>query len=289
MTANISVEKLNELVNFIKEQTGVDAFSLSIDNEAKPSLTDSKIGGLPYWPKDRALIRPNQEELGEDECDFILLAQLDLTQFEGDPRLPKSGLLQFFITPDDLCGLEFDHPMDAQRRFRVIWHREIDETVTEQDVVAKGFRAANEDDMSPVTSEHLLHITKTCSWMTPADIRFDETCAKICKEKLGIEIPEGKELWDFLGDEGWDTVFEGLSTGSGPQHLVLGYPFFTQWDPRNSDSVRYFNTLLFQLDSDFSGKDRVLWGDAGIGNFFINGNALKSGDFGRVLYNWDCY
>jgi uncharacterized protein YwqG len=51
-----------------------------------------------------------------------------------------------------------------------------------------------------------------------------------------------------------------------------------------------FDTLLLQIDSDGKGgKDRVLWGDVGIGGFFINGEALRRGDFSRVLFNWDCY
>ena len=32
----------------------------------------------------------------------------------------------------------------------------------------------------------------------------------------------------------------------------------------------------------------ICWGDLGVGNFFINREALKRRDFSRVLYNWDC-
>ena len=46
-----------------------------------------------------------------------------------------------------------------------------------------------------------------------------------------------------------------------------------------------YDFLLFQLDSD---SDKVLWGDVGIGNFFINTEKLKNLDFTDVLYNWDC-
>lgn len=47
--------------------------------------------------------------------------------------------------------------------------------------------------------------------------------------------------------------------------------------------------LLFQLDSDYhDSEDRVLWGDCGIGNFFINREKLKNCDFSDVIYNWDC-
>ena len=43
--------------------------------------------------------------------------------------------------------------------------------------------------------------------------------------------------------------------------------------------------LLFQLNSV---KD-IMWGDAGVANFFIDREALKNRDFSHVMYNWDCY
>ena len=73
---------------------------------------------------------------------------------------------------------------------------------------------------------------------------------------------------------------------------MLGYPFFTQSDPRYGDLMDEFGTLLLQIDSEGepgTGKDRILWGDVGIGGFFINEENLKRGDFSRVLFNWDCY
>ena len=43
--------------------------------------------------------------------------------------------------------------------------------------------------------------------------------------------------------------------------------------------------LLFQLDS----QDHILWGDSGVGNFFISKEDLKNKDFSHVRYYWDCY
>ena len=43
------------------------------------------------------------------------------------------------------------------------------------------------------------------------------------------------------------------------------------------------------MDSDMEGKlDYVLWGDCGVGNFFINRRDLENLDFSRILYTWDC-
>ena len=75
---------------------------------------------------------------------------------------------------------------------------------------------------------------------------------------------------------------DGEDWGGG--HKIGGYPGFTQWDPRGEGDSH--DVLLFQLDSDYhDSEDRVLWGDCGIGNFFINREKLKNCD---VIYNWDC-
>ena len=69
---------------------------------------------------------------------------------------------------------------------------------------------------------------------------------------------------------------------------MLGYPSFTQEDPRTEDSP--FDTLLLQIDS-MRGEENnysILWGDCGVANFFIAQSDLENLDFSRVLYNWDC-
>ena len=79
---------------------------------------------------------------------------------------------------------------------------------------------------------------------------------------------------------------DGDTNGFG--HKIGGYPAFTQEDPREEDTS--YDFLMLQLDSEFGdGKDRILWGDAGICNFFINSEKLKNLDFSDVIYNWDCY
>ena len=71
---------------------------------------------------------------------------------------------------------------------------------------------------------------------------------------------------DFMDESGKDW---------GGGHKIGGYPGFTQWDPRGEGDSH--DMLLFQLDSDcHNSKDRVLWGDCGIGNFFINREKLKA-------------
>ena len=65
------------------------------------------------------------------------------------------------------------------------------------------------------------------------------------------------------------------------------YPAFTQCDPRYYDkNLARFNTLLLQLDCE--DECDLMFGYAGVANFFINEEDLKKLDFTKGLYNWDC-
>ena len=282
-------DRLEELVAAFKDRVTANAFALTIDEERRPSLTSSKIGGLPYWPCGLAFPEPVRQGLSSDER-LALLVQLNLADFGGDPRLPDHGLLQFFVTTDDLFGLEFDVPMDAQRHFRVIWHEHIDPAVTADDVLARGIRAAGKEELFPVCGEFALNVEPTVCLMTPADVRFDRVFHEVCSHLFGEGFADESRFWsDFLEDEDCDRLEDLLNEGGYMSSMVLGYPFFTQYDPREEDNVAEFDTLLLQVDSALSTPSKVMWGDSGVGNFFINGKALAKGDFSHVLYNWDCY
>ena len=82
-------------------------------------------------------------------------------------------------------------------------------------------------------------------------------------------------------DEAFDAG-DAMNQGSGSK--LFGWPFFTQQDPREKDSK--YDTLLLQLDSD---SDHIVWGDMGVGNFFINSKKLEKKDFSDVLFYWDCF
>ena len=74
-----------------------------------------------------------------------------------------------------------------------------------------------------------------------------------------------------------------------PRHQMLGHPAFSQDDARREPEVH--DTLLFQLDSQFSEVDRkelVMWGDMGSGFIFVNCEDLAAQDFSRAYYCWDC-
>jgi uncharacterized protein YwqG len=66
-----------------------------------------------------------------------------------------------------------------------------------------------------------------------------------------------------------------------------GYAFFTQSDPRDYDeALRAYNVLLLQFAMDDEAD--IMFGDAGVANFFIKEEDLRNRNFRDVLYNWDC-
>ena len=287
-TPLIPSDRIEELAKLIQDSTHTDLFSLAINEERTPGLTDTKLGGIPYWPLDEAYPATHKGQK------LMLLAQLSLPDFGGCDRLPDHGLLQFFIDSDDDCsGMDFDDGTN-QDGFRVIWHETIDPSVTEEQVKALDIPTSFDswDDClgNPLRGAYALDVTPTTGCISPAVDSFDQVFIECAEKLLGPAYTAGRDGWfDCVSRPDSDKVFD-LFGFKGPFHQVLGYPFFTQYDPRYQDALKDLDTLLLQVDSDGNKDgDRVLWGDVGIGNFFINGDALRAGDFSRVLFNWDCY
>lgn len=278
--------RVEQITAALKGKYAIPAYTLGITPDRKPDLFDSKFGGVPYW--DMAKEYPTDSR-GKK---MMLLAQLNFTKASlNDERLPGAGMLQFFITAyDDCFGMNFDDPQDLQKDFRVIFHETIDESITEEQVRALDIPIATELDTecSPVFREVAVEFYPTTASIGPDVCEFDEMLATVVKEITGEDMG-GVSAYNYFNKEDYQYLYDNLDcTG----HRVLGYPFFTQTDPRENmdmETARYYDTLLFQMDSEMADEsDIVLWGDCGVANFFINSEALKRHDFSRVLYNWDC-
>ena len=270
-------EKAKAIVAEVKRRTETPCWKLTLQPEGTCGLLDSKVGGLPYW--DPALPYPTDSQGNK----MTLLAQLNFAQLGTEAPLPAQGLLQFFIGQDDVFGIDFDQP-DSQKDFRVVYHPEPDPALTLEQIRALDLPTHVEADCcTPVFQEAVFTAEKTVGYMGPEDGRFDALFREVVRAVTGEDIGE-QNAYQYLGDADCRCLNDQLNNTG---HRLLGYPFFTQYDPREPDSP--YDTLLFQLDSDMiDRKDLVLWGDCGVGNFFINREDLLRRDFSRILYNWDC-
>ena len=252
----------------VKKDTATPFIKIKAKKAKKLPLTASKFGGVPYWqPEMPYPVDKNGEKLA-------LLAQIDLAELPPLPDFPTTGLLQFFISNDDVAGLDFDNPL-SQTGWRVVYHASVNPNISEKEVLNLSIPLEN---MPLGDTQYQLSFDLGSQSMGLADYRF-EKLFKTTAEKLKIEFDEDDELLDLIEEEAYDKLHNSTAG-----HHIGGYPFFTQSDPRGEEPLTEHNILLLQIDS----KNGIMWGDAGVGNFFITADDLKKRDFSRVLYHWDC-
>ena len=152
------------------------------------SVFDSKLGGVPYLPKEMEY--PKVLEGSSAGKPLRLLAQLN---FEKLPRLegfPEKGILQFFTgsDDDDVIGIDFDNYFN-QNAFRVIYHKNITEDTSKLISQADMPDFDCEEDYFPFKGEFLLTAGEVRNVpVTTADFRFDIVIAEAYNELFGGNI-----------------------------------------------------------------------------------------------------
>lgn len=269
---NLSDEQFDQFLDAIKKSTMKEVIKIKATVKEDMGLTDSKFGGYPYWPTGK------EYPVNDEGKKLILLAQINLKDVHSS-RLPKTGLLQFFIDCDDLMGL------DQEKGHKVVFHKEIDEAVTEESVKALGIRAASDletypaptDECFPIEKCHAIEFSNDQEFIFSGDCGFGKAFDAKLRELFGIGNHDS--LYTFLKTEDFNKVSETFDKSAG--HKLFGYPYFTQDDPRDEEENEI---LLFQMDTD----EHIMWGDSGVGNFFITEAELKALNFENTRYNWDC-
>lgn len=241
---------------------------LLIDTIERPtSLFESKFEGNPYFPL--AMEYPKNAN-GQP---LKLLAQINFADVPKHlPHFPTEGILQFYIDGyDDVFGMDFNNGQN-QVGFRVIFHEEI---IQDESQLIRDFsfiKLEDEELYFPVTKEMALTFAQNIEPLSASDFRAHDVYKAIWQEIDAAEQDDFEdEFYDFFQCTG---------------HRIGGYPFFTQTDPRDYNDYFDSTVLLLQIDS---AGDHIMWGDVGVGNFFITEDELKRKDFSKVLYNWDCF
>ena len=255
-----------------KEMIVADA-SVSASKEIK--ITDSKIEGIPYIPIGRKIPTNSKGQ------QFMFLAQINCEDLKGLEDFPQEGILQFWILGEDLLGLDFDDYTNRDG-FDVIYYEKIEDYYSE-------------DEFMEMYNPYKF------------DLKYMETliASEPCKMKFSLE--KQKESFNYeLLDNLFKEVLEEESLGFNEKDKLYeeveklyddefyeeivgtkcnGFPYFTQWEPRDDEQMKEYDTSLFQIDS---GKE-VMIGDSGVMHFFINREKLKNKDFSDIFYHWDCY
>ena len=257
----------------------------SAKNEAFPVLSRSKFGGYPYWEPGRDF------PADENGNNMILLAQLDCEDigrnYEDFPDFPKTGILQFFISPNDESGFDYDDPL-SQKNWRVVYHENRGRFCSVKSLKAMGVKTAEDyrdvDDVYlPFYDTFELDISEDTDSISPScDDRFERLVRDVVKDSHLPPLEENASLGGVFDKDVYESFWEECNEGG---HKIGGYPIFCQGDARDrSEELKDHDVLLLQIDS----EGDIMWGDCGVANFFITREDLRNLDFSKVLYTWDC-
>lgn len=279
--------EIKKIVLDILEKNKKPMIEISLSDE-KPNLFQSKFGGVPYLPKNVEVPKNKENQ------QLTLLAQINIEELPKNNIYPmKEGILQFWILNDDVLGLDYDtHLGDG---FKIIYYKDIDKSVTEEEVLEKYKPYKDEDSYFPVEGEFSLSFKLTDGYFSDSNDDFREIVDREMKKFYDKNKEKYSDILKIYDKENqlnyweiWDILEEDKEIGErlfGAGHKIGGFPDFTQSDIRE---VGDYEILLLQIDSVGTEKNEIMWGDCGIANFFIRKKDLKELNFDRAIYNWDC-
>lgn len=236
--------------------------------DAPTSVIASKLFGTPVF------VDNDDYPSAQNGDAMALLVQINFAELpKNDTDLPNEGILQIFLpTDDDLYGADFEHPEASNADFAVRFLPVAPQTehVASADILP-------EDALFPVYGEHALTFSLDEGFAGLTSIECQLTA-----NKHPFELLEDVSLDDHEESQFYDSV-EANAKSQG--HKLLGYPYFTQMDPRENTNYR----LLLQIDTDMIDDNDIMWGDNGVAQFFIRDEDLKKRDFSKLWFNWDCF
>jgi uncharacterized protein YwqG len=229
------------------------------------TLWQSKFGGLPYMPKGSEYPRDSKGN------PLFLLAQINFAQVPEFEGLPQEGILQFYIADAEDCGLDFDK-LTQQDQFRVLYFPDVFKSETD---------LVTDFSFLPQPKSFILPNGRTCA------LGFAENAMPVNIEDFQFDALMGENFFTQFGEKEEDIRREYVEAFEPYGHRIGGYAYFTQEDPRPSLAGGEEYRLLLQIDSD--PNIDLIWGDTGVGHFFISQTDLGNLNFSRVLYYWDCH
>ena len=255
-----------------KEMMVADA---SINASKEMEITDSKIEGIPYIPVGEKI------PVNSEGKHFMFLAQINCEDLKGLEDFPQEGILQFWVLGSDHFGKDFDNPTNRDG-FEVIYYEKIRDFYSENE-----FKKMYNPYKFDLKHMEILIASEPCKMKFSLEKQKEsfnyEFLERLYEEVLkeeNLKFEEDNELYEEVERIYEDEFYEEI-VGT----KCNGFPYFTQWEPRDEEQMKEYDTSLFQIDS---GKE-VMIGDSGVMHFFINREKLKNKDFSDVFYHWDCY
>jgi uncharacterized protein YwqG len=235
------------------------------------ALHHSKIGGMPYFPKDyppdvfyrphpqvvHATPWPKDPKTGNE---LLLLLQLNFEEMPPLPSFPTQGILQLFVNDR--------HWHELDRGLRVVYHAHIQR---DPNALFSDFDVSTDSFRILATS---ITFHRENEYITPSDYRFNA--------KFYAPL-RSNGLWiNYLNLT--DNRFHDHPEHGYGRNKIGGYHYSQNYqDPRVAKPGWEDSVLLVQ----FQDYARLCWGDGGSAQFFIKRNDLEQLNFNDLLFHWD--
>lgn len=245
----------------------------------KANLTDSKLGGVPYFPVNGEYPRV-RHGLHEGKP-LRLLVQINCEQAQFASPFPQKGILQFFIldVPNNALGMDMSMMPDCmQNQWRIVYYPELTE---EQGKIPEEIAHQEVTESFPIREYRLLTVKQKSGNISTCDFRFKE----LVNEFL-ISRQVASPVLRYEVSQNLRAYFSKKEAEQKPEICCNG-PYRCRYrDVREEyPHIQTHQTMLLQLEAD----DKVVRiFNRGIINFLINPEDLCSLTFTRVVYHWDC-
>lgn len=264
--------KVDMAIAEFSKKTNRDSIAITIGNKKTKDDNPadrykSKLGGIPYWPEDMpwpTVSGRTSKHRGEPMKLFVQINFSELPHLDG---YPSSGIFQFFAYDDSYL---FDKYL-----CKTVYHPNPSKTINQlEDIPVSLFDVPDDNYNFPFRGVYFFEkYTLEKMPLQPTCEEFNSVFDPILKKYLGDYVRRKDNDID-------DYIYTSINKWG---HRIGGWPNFTQSDVMTPS----YNRLLLQIDTEYF-KD-IIWGDDGVGNFFINDRDLAKKDFSDVLCNWDCY
>ena len=254
--------------------------------------TASKFGGRPYLPAgESAPTNEKGEPLG-------MIAQINCADLPENDIYPATGMLQFWINPNDeecLWGYDYENPL-SQKNHRVVYYETLDEPNPDAPFPTVNWDkydwplGPEGEDVSEATTEYALAFETWEQSFLDGGLEIYDQFADAWDEMYPDQkLPENPNARDNASYN----LLEPFESDERDYSYIGGYPSFAQGDPRDEfEELRGHSVNLLTIESEW-GEDAeedvyVIWSDAGAANWLITPEALAARDFSQVVFEWAC-
>ena len=261
--------------------------------------TASKFGGRPYLPAgESAPTNEKGEPLG-------MIAQINCADLPENDIYPATGLLQFWINPNDeecLWGFDYENPL-SQKNHRIVYYETLGEPNPDApfpnvDWDEGGWPIGGFDcESGPLEIEYGMTFEVREQGVTASGYDYYDVFGAKWDETYPDELlPEAHEN-PYKNQPRREALYELTEPFESEEEYshVGGYPFFVQNDPRDEfKELRGHTVNLLTIVSESENEENedeeieIMWGDAGAANWLITPEALAARDFSQVVFEWAC-